>query len=197
LSAAELERVRMHPYYTLRMFSRTPALARVAELASQHAERLDGSGYPRGLTATALSPSARLLGAADVYRALIEPRAYRPAHQPREAAGLLRAEVKAGRLDGGAVQAVIGAAGQPASRRREWPSGLTAREVEVLSLLVRGSSNKAIARQLCISAKTVGNHIERIYMKIGVSSRAEASLFAMQQGLAGDLAASQDGANAS
>jgi HD-GYP domain-containing protein (c-di-GMP phosphodiesterase class II)/DNA-binding CsgD family transcriptional regulator len=184
LSAAELERVRMHPYYTLRMFSQTAALAPVAELASQHAERLDGSGYPRGLTATALSPSARLLAAVDVYRALVEPRAYRPAHQPPDAAKLLRAEVKAGRLDGGAVQAVIGAAGQPVSSRREWPAGLTGREVEVLSLLVRGSSNKTIAARLYISAKTVGTHVEHIYMKIGVSSRAEASLFAMQHGLA-------------
>ena len=140
LSAAELERVRMHPYYTLRMFSRTTALAGVAELASTHAERLDGSGYPRGLTAAALSPSARVLAAADVYRAMIEPRAYRPAHEPQEAARLLHAEVRAGRLDGEAVRAVLGAAGRPISRRRQWPAGLTAREVEVLSLLASGSS---------------------------------------------------------
>lgn len=54
----------------------------------------------------------------------------------------------------------------------------------MLSLLVRGSSNKTIAARLYISAKTVGTHVEHIYMKIGVSSRAEASLFAMQHGLA-------------
>jgi len=191
LSSAELERVRMHPYYTLRMFSRAPALASVAELASRHTERLDGLGYPRGLNAAALSPAARLLAAADVYRALIEPRAHRPPHEPREATRLLQAEVRAGRLDGEAVQAVLGAAGQPVSRRREWPAGLTAREVEVLSLLARGSSNKAIAAQLCISAKTAGNHIEHIYMKIGASSRAEASLFAMKLGLVGGLPSSQ------
>jgi DNA-binding NarL/FixJ family response regulator len=158
-------------------------LAEVTELASTHAERLDGSGYPRGLTAAALSPSARLLASADVYRALIEPRAHRPAHEPEEAARLLQAEVKAGRLDGEAVRAVLGAAGQPISRRREWPAGLTAREVEVLSSLARGSSNKEIAVRLCISVKTVGNHVEHIYMKIDASSRAQASLFAMRHGL--------------
>ncbi len=183
LSGAELERMRMHPYYTLRMFSRAQALAGVAELASTHAERLDGSGYPRGLTAAALTPSARLLAVADVYRALVEPRPHRPAHERLEAARLLQAEVRAGRLDGEAVQAVLGAAGQPVSRRREWPAGLTAREVEVLALLARGHSNKAIGAQLYISAKTVGNHVEHIYMKIGATSRAEASLFAMQHGL--------------
>jgi DNA-binding NarL/FixJ family response regulator len=128
-----------------------------------------------------------LLAAADVYQALTEPRAHRAAHESQEAARLLRAEVRAARLDGEAVQAVLGAAGEPASRRREWPAGLTAREVEVLSLLARGSSNKAIGARLSISTKTAGNHIEHIYMKIGASSRAEASLFAMQQGLIGEL----------
>lgn len=183
LSPAEMERVRMHPYYTLRMFSRVPALASVAELAAKHAERLDGSGYPRGLAAGWLSPSARFLAAADVYRALSEPRAHRPPYEPERAAGLLEGEVRAGRLDGEAVQAVLGAAGQPVSRRREWPAGLTAREVEVLALLACGNSNKQIAARLSISAKTAGNHVEHIYMKISASSRAEASLFAMQQGL--------------
>jgi DNA-binding CsgD family transcriptional regulator len=190
LSPAEIEHVRMHPYYTLRMFSRPVGLARVADLASTHAERLDGSGYPRGLSATALSPAARLLAAADVYRALIEPRPHRPSHGPDKAAGMLESEVRAGRLDGDAVQAVLGAAGQPLRRRREWPAGLTARELEVLALLVRGSSNKEIAARLFISPKTVGNHIEHIYIKIGVSSRAEASWFAMQQGLVAELPAS-------
>jgi len=190
LSPAEVERVRMHPYYTSRMFSHSPVLASVAELAASHAERLDGSGYPRGLAAGSLSPSARFLAAADVCRALCEPRAHRPPYELGHAAGLLEAEVRAGRLDGEAVQAVLGAAGQQVSRRREWPAGLTAREVEVLCLLACGSSNKQIAARLCISAKTAGNHIEHIYMKIGASSRAEASLFAMQQGLLGPPAAS-------
>jgi HD-GYP domain-containing protein (c-di-GMP phosphodiesterase class II) len=111
LSNAELERVRLHPYFTRRMFSRCEQLAGLAELASEHAERLDGSGYPRGLGAGQLSPAARLLAAADVYQALSEPRPYRPAYEPEQAARELASEVKAGRLDGEAVQAVLGAAG--------------------------------------------------------------------------------------
>ena len=112
-----------------------------------------------------------------------EPRPHRPVFSAEEAAGQLRADVKAGRLDADAVEAVLGAAGHRVPRRREGPAGLTQREVEVLRLLARGSSNKAIARTLVISPKTVGNHVEHIYAKIGTSSRAAASLFAMQHGL--------------
>jgi DNA-binding NarL/FixJ family response regulator len=95
----------------------------------------------------------------------------------------LRADVKGGRLDADAVEAVLGAAGHRVSRRREGPAGLTVREVEVLRLLTRGLSNKEIANRLVISPKTAGNHIEHIYSKIDASTRAQASLFAMQHGL--------------
>jgi DNA-binding NarL/FixJ family response regulator len=78
---------------------------------------------------------------------------------------------------------VLGAAGHRVLRRREGPAGLTSREVEVLRLVARGLSNNAIAERLVISPKTVGNHVEHIYGKIGASSRAAASLFAMQHGL--------------
>ena len=112
-----------------------------------------------------------------------EPRPHRPARSAEEAAAELRADVKAGRLDAEAVEAVLGAAGHRVSRRREGPAGLTPREVEVLRLLARGLSNKEIAERLVISPKTVGNHVEHIYSKINASTRAAAGLFAMQHGL--------------
>ncbi|MGZ4172199.1 MAG: response regulator transcription factor, partial [Solirubrobacteraceae bacterium] len=98
-------------------------------------------------------------------------------------AAQLRAEGAAGRLDADAVEAVLGAAGHRMVQRRSGPAGLTEREVEVLRLVARGLSNKEIARRLVISPKTVGNHIEHIYDKIGASSRAAAGLFAMRHGL--------------
>ena len=186
LTETEFERVRLHPYLTERMLARPPALARLGAIAGLHHERLDGSGYPRGLTATALGPAARILAAADVYHALTEPRPHRPARSSDEAAAELRDEVRAGRLDGEAADAVLHAAGHRIRRRREWPGGLTPREIDVLALVSRGSSNKEIARSLTISAKTVGNHVEHIYSKIGVSSRAGAALFATRHGLLGD-----------
>jgi HD-GYP domain-containing protein (c-di-GMP phosphodiesterase class II) len=197
LSETEMERVRMHPYLTQRTFSRSPRLAALAEVAAAHHERLDGSGYPRALAGGALSPEARILAAADAYQAMTEPRPHRPARSPEDVAHQLRAEVRSGRLDRDAVDAVLGAAGHRVPRRREGPAGLTRREVEVLVLLARGLSNKAIAAQLVVSPKTVGHHIEHIYRKIGCSTRAAASLFAMQHGLLPELEpALEDGANA-
>jgi len=183
LGAGEWERVRTHPYLTERMLHGSQALAPLGAIAVQHCERLDGSGYPRGLSGTAVSRNARILGATDAYQAMREPRAYRPRRTADEAAAELRAEVRAGRLEAEAVAAVLAAAGHRVPRRREGPAGLTPREVEVLRLLAQGLSNKEIAARLTISPKTAGNHIEHIYAKIDASSRATASLFAMQHGL--------------
>ena len=185
LTATELDRVRLHPLLTDRMLVRISTLGGPRTIAARHHERLDGSGYPRGLTASALSPLDRLLAAADVYHAMTEPRPHRLALDGESAARELRAEVRAGRLDGAAVFAVLRAAGHRAAVRRSWPAGLTAREVEVLGLVARGSSNKQIAKLLVVTPKTVSNHVEHIYSKIGVSSRAAATLYASQQGLLG------------
>jgi HD-GYP domain-containing protein (c-di-GMP phosphodiesterase class II) len=190
LSHTEIERVRLHPYLTERMLACSPALAPLAAIAAQHHERLDGSGYPRGLSGGAVSPEGRVLAAADFYRAQTEPRPHRPAGTAGEAAAQLRGEVRAGRLDGGAADAVLFAAGHPASRRPARPAGLTSREVEVLRLLARGLSNKEIAERLVISRKTAGHHVEHIYAKTGTTNRALASLFAANHGLLEDPASS-------
>jgi HD-GYP domain-containing protein (c-di-GMP phosphodiesterase class II) len=183
LSAGEWERIRMYPYLTERMLHQAAALAPLGEMAVQHRERLDGSGYPRGLSGGAISRPARVLGAADAYQSMREPRPHRPARPAGEAAAEMQAEVRAGRLDGAAVDAVLEAAGHRQPRRREAPSGLTAREIEVLILLARGMSNKQIAERLVITPKTAGNHVEHIYAKIDASNRAAAAMFAVQHGL--------------
>ena len=187
LGAGERERVRLHPYLTERILHQSAALAPLGAIAVQFRERLDGSGYPRGMAGGAISLPARILGAADAYQAMREPRPYRAVRPAAEAAEVLRAEVRANRLDGETVEAVLGAAGHQAKPRREGPAGLTAREVEVLRLLARGLSNKEIADRLVISAKTAGNHIEHIYSKINATNRASASLFAVQHGLLREL----------
>ena len=183
LGRGEWERVRLHPYLTERMLQQSNALASLGAIAAEHRERLDGSGYPRGLSGSAISRPGRILAAADAYQAMREPRPHRPARSPDEAAAELRADAKAGRLDADAVEAVLGAAGHRISRRRDGPFGLTAREVDVLRLLAVGLSNKEIAQRLVITPKTVGNHVEHIYGKIDVRARAGAGLFAMQHGL--------------
>ena len=183
LGAGEWERVRMFPYYTERMVQQSSTLAPAGRIAVQQCERLDGSGYPRALSGNAISPPARILAAAIGYQSMREPRAYRDALTPDDAAAQLRADVRAGRLDAEVVDAVLATAGHRVARRREGPAGLTTREVEVLQLAARGMPNKEIAQRLFISPKTTGNHIASIYSKIGVSNRAGASLYAMQHGL--------------
>ena len=92
-------------------------------------------------------------------------------------------EVRAGRLDADAVAAVLGAAGQRVPRRRTHVAGLTAREVEILDLLVRGMSNRQIAQRLVIAPRTVATHMEHILAKTGCSSRGAAAMFALRHGL--------------
>jgi HD-GYP domain-containing protein (c-di-GMP phosphodiesterase class II) len=183
LGPGEWERVRLHPYFTERMLCHSAALAPLGAIAVQYRERLDGSGYPRGLSGTAISRPARVLAAADVYQSMREPRPHRAALPAEAAAGELRREVRAGRLDGDAVDAVLAADGHRPRRRTHGPAGLTEREVDVLRLLARGLSSKQIAAELVITPKTARNHTEHIYAKIGASNRAAAGLFAMRNGL--------------
>jgi HD-GYP domain-containing protein (c-di-GMP phosphodiesterase class II) len=184
-SISQRERARTHPYLTERMLARTPLLAPVAHCASLHHERIDGSGYPHGLRGDAISVPVRILGAADVYQALRQPRPHRPALDASAAERVMREEVRAGRLDGECAHAVLEAAGHRIRRRAGLPSGLTAREVEVLVRLGQGRSNPEIAAELHVSRKTVSSHLEHIYAKLGVKSRTGAALYAMRHGLTG------------
>ncbi len=186
LNPAEWERVRLHPYHTQRILSLAEPLRASASIAGLHHERLDGSGYHRGVQAGALSLSARILGAVEVYQSMVEDRAWRPALAAREATRQLREEVAARRLDARAVDAVLLAAGQaePTDRsRRAWPCGLTDREVDVLRGIARGLANKQIASELFVSQATVHTHVINLYSKIGVNTRAGATLFAVERDL--------------
>ena len=184
LSVDQWERVRLHPYLTERVLHRCRPLSPFAELAARHHERADGSGYHRGEAGDRLTPGARLLSAADAHHAMGEARPHRPALEPVDAARALLDEVDAGRFGRKEVDAVLAAAGQ-ASRPPHVvrPAGLTEREVDVLRLIARGHANKEVAAILGISAKTVGHHIEHVYAKAAVSTRAGATLFAMEHGL--------------
>ena len=183
LTATQGEQVRLHPYYTERILVRCRSLAPLVEPASSHHERLDGSGYHRSLSAESLSRSDRVLAAADVYAALTSDRPHRPAFRDDEAVRTLEVEAES-RLDADTVACVLAAAGRrPATSAPRWPADLTDREVEVLQLIARGRSNREVAERLFISPKTVGRHVENLYRKVGVSSRAAAALFAMEHRL--------------
>jgi DNA-binding NarL/FixJ family response regulator len=114
---------------------------------------------------------------------MTEPRPHRDALAPEQAAELLEREARAGRLDADSVAAVLAVAGHRAPRLTR-PAELTEREARVIGLVARGLQTKQIARVLDISVKTADRHIQNAYAKIGVSTRAAATLFAMQHGLA-------------
>ena len=182
LTRDEQEQVRLHAYHSERVLQACPALRPLARLAGSHGERSDGSGYHRGSRADELPLAAWLLAAADCYQAMREPRAHRPALSPQAAADQLGQEVRGGRLPPEAVQAVLAAAGQPAPPVPS-PGGLSERECEVLALIARGMATKQVARQLGISPKTCDHHIQRLYRKTGLSTRAGATLYALEHGL--------------
>ncbi len=100
-----------------------------------------------------------------------------------EAVKVVRAEARDGRLDATAVDAVLAAAGQATRKRPTTPAGLSSRELEVLALLARGSTAREIAGELSITHKTARNFTEKIYTKIGVSTRSAATLFASRHGI--------------
>ena len=184
LGFGEWERVRLHTHFTERAFAQSQALAPIGLLAGAHHERLDGSGYHRGLRGSALDTAGRVLAAADCYAAMRAARPHRPALEPATAEAELRREVDVGRLDVEAVDAVLAAAGHRIPKRSaELPAGLSRRELEVLLALVLGHSNQAIADNLGISAKTVGHHVQHVYQKVGVRSRAAATVWAFEHDL--------------
>lgn len=183
LTDPEWERVRMHTYVGERILARLSSLSAVTEIASLAHERVDGRGYHRKLVGPSCPVLARILAAADVYHAMIEDRAHRRAHGEQAAAAMLAAEANRGALCPDAVAAVLAAAGHAPTRRAAGPAGLTDRERAVLRLVARGLTNKEVAVALDISTKTAGHHVQHIFEKIGVTTRAAASMFAMQHGL--------------
>jgi putative nucleotidyltransferase with HDIG domain len=183
LSPSEQERVRLHAYYTERVLHRAGKLAELGLVASAAHERADGSGYPRAVSGTTIPLLGKYLEAADAYQAMTEDRPHRPALGPAVAALELRKGVREGAFDGAAADAVLAVAGHAVRRTPSAPAGLTPREVEVLVLAAKGATTKAIASRLGIAPKTAGNHLERVYAKAGVGSRAEAAMFAMHHGL--------------
>lgn len=184
LTGGELEQVRLHAFYSESIISRCSALRSLAEPVGRHHERLDGSGYHRGLHVGDLSWNSRLLGVADVYQAMTSDRPWRPALSKDEAAAQLAKAVTVDQLDRDAVDAVLSTAWEPrVVAGREWPNGLSDYEVEVLRLVTRGHSSKEVGQALGVSGRSAERDAHRVYDKLGVSTRAGAAVFALQHDL--------------
>ena len=185
LTRAEFDRVELHPMLTEQMLRRSPALAVLNPIACAHHEKCDGSGYHKRLRLDPADVGAGILAAADIYVGLTADRADRPAFSANDAAAELRRLASEGVLEPRASNAVLVAAGHgepivPTSRRMLHPGGLSRREIEVLRLAAKGLTTRQIADRLYISPKTADHHIQHVYNKIGVSTRAAAALWAIQ-----------------
>jgi DNA-binding CsgD family transcriptional regulator len=184
LNDSEWEKVRLHPYYSERCLVRAASLANVATIAGKHHERLDGSGYHRGDSRHGLTKEDRILAASDAFVAMRAARPHRPPLDLDMAGRELRLMAARDLLDADAVNCVLAAAGDTrAPVRRTWPAGLTDREVDVLREIASGSSIQQAAQALQVSAKTVDFHLQNVYAKAGITTRAAAALFAVQHDL--------------
>lgn len=194
LSAVNLERLRLHSYWTGRILRRCPALAELEPVsrpaAAHHAAFAEG-GYrgwrrdPELRAPAEESLAARVLEAAEVWTSFAEPRPGRPALRPHTAAERVRAAARDGLIDADAADAVL-AATAPGSPGRPVPATgtlLTARETEVLRLAARGLTNRQICDELFISERTVGHHLAHIFDKTGRRTRAGVAVWAVQHGL--------------
>lgn len=185
LSEVDKEKLRLHPYYTERVLSRVPALASIATIAGMHHEHLDGTGYYRGLSGDELPVSACILALADDFQERLHADLKHADRDPIEVLKTMQPDV--GPLFSPdcfrALAEELGVTAPKPKRRGKWPASLTDREVEVLRQVVKGDTNRQIAQELVISERTVAHHLEHIYDKIGISSRAAAVFFAMEHEL--------------
>jgi HD-GYP domain-containing protein (c-di-GMP phosphodiesterase class II)/DNA-binding CsgD family transcriptional regulator len=190
LTAAEWERLRLHPYQAERILSHVPPLELLGPLVAAHHERPDGHGYYRGLAGAQIPLGARVIAVADPFDELSRGTPGHPALDPDAALQRMRGEAGSS-LCPDSFQALAqelrgDGLASPGGRRsppREWPAGLTDREVEILRLLATGLSRRQVADRLVLSEHTVRHHLEHIYDKVGVGTRVAATLFAVEHDL--------------
>jgi len=184
LDAAEREQVRMHAHHAERVLRQAPTLAELVPLVANHHERLDGSGYHRGLPAAELDRGSRLLAACDVFHALTERRPWRPALSPQAAARDLHQAATGGAWGARRYRPCWRS---PGNRRRlaaaPGPMGGRTARSRSCAWSPRGLSNEQIGQALPISPVTAKNHIAHLYEKTGIATRSAAALYAVTKGL--------------
>ncbi|MBI4592803.1 MAG: HD domain-containing protein, partial [Candidatus Rokubacteria bacterium] len=113
LTAEEIEEIRSHVVHTFQFLAQIPwtkEFRRIPEIARSHHEKLDGSGYPHGITGEAIPVQSRMMTIADIYDALsASDRPYKRALAPEQALDILDAERRAGRVDSDLLELFIDA----------------------------------------------------------------------------------------
>ena len=186
LTAGEWERVRLAPHWTSRTVRQVGSLSAAAEIASHAFERLDGTGYFRGMNAQGTPIESRILAAAVAWVALRADRPWRVALSNDAAMAALLADGTGLRFDSHVLAALM-RCNQPHAASAEAKAGtgplLTGRELEVLRRISLGDSNKGAAKRLGVSPSTVRTHLESVFRKLGCKSRGASTLRASVLGL--------------
>lgn len=187
LPASSLERLRLVPYWTSRAAGQIDGLAAEAEIASFAFERRDGSGYFRGRSGMAMPIEGQIIAAAEQWVSHRTRRPWRPELTEAQSLDRLQEDVEAGRFDQEVVTALLtcvvpGTPVKPVAPAQDDQS-LSQRELQVLRCISRGDNTKQVARALSISPSTVRTHVERVFRKLGCSTRAAATLKASTKGL--------------
>ncbi|WP_341893677.1 HD domain-containing phosphohydrolase [Variovorax sp. YR752] len=187
LPAASMERLRLVPYWTSRAAGQIDGLAAEAEIASFAFERRDGSGYFRGRSGASMPREGQVVAAAEQWVSHRTRRPWRPELTDAQARDRLQADAEAGRFDKEVVAALLACALSGAPVKPMVPAqddaSLSQRELDVLRCISQGDNTKQVARTLNISASTVRTHVERVFRKLGCSTRAAATLKASARGL--------------
>lgn len=179
----DIENLNLAPYWSQRILSRSPTLAKESQLASLAFERLDGSGYFRQLTATSIPISARVVQAAVATATRIATVENKTQQQIMQIIKQFKQQAKDGLFDIQIINSMETFFAQPRHKTTaKQKSSLTPRELAVVSLLAKGYANKKIASELNISAKTVNAHLENIYKKLSVTGRTAATMKALEYG---------------
>lgn len=186
LTTGDMERVRLAPYWTSRVGNIVAGLADAAETASHAYERLDGSGYFRGISANSTPIESRILATAVCWVAMISERPWRKAMDVDAAMAELRREADSGRFDVQVLDSLVRCVAPdavPIEGKGPAMLLLTARELDVLRRVSLGDSNKEAAQNLGISPSTVRTHMESMFNKLGCKTRAACTLRASVLGL--------------
>jgi DNA-binding CsgD family transcriptional regulator len=179
LTEAEFERYRLHTYFTERILSRSPVLKPLGVVGAAHHESIDGKGYHKGLAGTQVTMPMRIVGLASAYEEMT-------GGANREEPDLILKALETSRAyDEACLQGLASEVGadRPVRQHSAWPAGLTEREVDVLRSIASGLTVQETARKLVVSPHTARHHLESVYSKLGVSSRAGAVLFAVENDL--------------
>lgn len=182
LSFAEKKKIELHPYFTYLVLDNELLFRNIIGPAIHHHEKPDGSGYYKGLDAKTLTDADQLVMLADILIALQSDRSHRKAYSKLESHKIVKEEFISKKGNPKLIQALFSTIDSKKKFKITNKFSLTDREIEISIELSKGLTRKEVGANLHISDRTVQHHIQHIYDKTGINSRAVLVLLAKDSG---------------